>query len=237
MLTNDTLRLQDFCRNICNMSSRTSTTGNKSLMAWHGIACLNTTGCDRLTRPFIRLCSFRNRLSEIEKRVNELSPLYPAEVQVMREELELHKEALGKTSLQIAHPHRHVIARLLPPQRPRYKAHCAACVSLRVAERSIKKCAAARKCVAVARFKTTNDVLLCLNSTGVEMFSTQSTGLYRSNSSFRHLSMGRPFWNRHKARRKSEAEKRLVCDKFIYLRYVNRAAWPSLRKRVRVKTS
>lgn len=47
----------------------------------------------------------------------------------------------------------------------------------------------------------------------------KSTGMFRSGIPFRHPGMGRPYWNRHKARRKSEAEKRLVCNKFLYIRY------------------
>ena len=47
-----------------------------------------------------------------------------------------------------------------------------------------------------------------------------ATGLCRAGTTFRHTGMGRPYWNRHKARRKSESEKRLVCEKYLHIRYI-----------------
>ncbi|KAI9560111.1 hypothetical protein GHT06_014121 [Daphnia sinensis] len=45
----------------------------------------------------------------------------------------------------------------------------------------------------------------------------QILGLCRAGTTFRHSGMGRPYWNRHKARRKSESEKRLVCEKYLHI--------------------
>ncbi|XP_032793527.2 high affinity cGMP-specific 3',5'-cyclic phosphodiesterase 9A isoform X2 [Daphnia magna] len=45
----------------------------------------------------------------------------------------------------------------------------------------------------------------------------QILGLCRAGTTFPHSGMGRPYWNRHKARRKSESEKRLVCEKYLHI--------------------
>ncbi|XP_057365554.1 high affinity cGMP-specific 3',5'-cyclic phosphodiesterase 9A-like [Daphnia carinata] len=62
----------------------------------------------------------------------------------------------------------------------------------------------------------------------------QILGLCRAGTTFRHSGMGRPYWNRHKARRKSESEKRLVCEK--YLRISTMTLTEEIRRCLRMPT-